>query len=1199
MDFPRFTGSARRRLQRTFAVAGALFSCGIGHGGVIAVDGAVPAVMNAGGSEADPAIYRVGVAPGVVMDLTGSPGYLGQTTPYNRLVVENAAKLSVRLRVGDGSAAIGNSILVSGANTRLTVFQFSFFGLAAGQNRLRVEKGGRMIAGDSWLGYNASSNDNAAVISGQGSGWELSTLGVGSNGSRNSVGIEDGAEVVAHTMAVGSFSTAIGNHVTVDGTGSRLSVAQQVYLGSSGRDNRMEIVRGGSLSAAGVLIGNEAVASGNQLLADGSGSRLQIADIRVGGIHSPSNALVIRNRAEALGTSCRMGEYDASDFNQLRIEGAGSSFQLTGDLTIGVRGDENVFRISAGGVARNHHARLGTGQEGNPNFGMSLGNRAVIEDFGSKWVIGGDLSIGEYGIGNTVEIRAGGLVVVEGGMEIDRLRRGGNRLLLDGGFLAWKGDQTAHAGRFLGLVTDRRATETGAFGYQYFATDGDALAATGYPGLGGYTVLGTGSPRIPAAVNDWRLRIPHPLDDTGDEFPSSLDVLGKYALVGATKASFSVGSAFLIDLESGATVRQFASPPVTPGNRPEFGNSVALTDQHAVVAAYRRDHPGASFAGAVYVFDRATGTLLHDLRPRDQAAGQRFGTSVSAQGNLVLIGASGDRSGAGAGYLFDLVSGTQLAKLTDASGTSVSMGGQVVLEGTLAVITAARNGSSGVSDGQLWLFDVTDPRLPSAGTSLIHPRAAEPGFRESTGFASLALENGLLVAGSPGERGPAGESSAGAAYLIDVSHRETPRVLKRITSPEPAAFDHFGDSVGISGKLAVISNAFIDRPEFNVGEVRVLDLTDPAEPVDLGAIAAPPEQYTFGIFVAIDGARVVAGTRSSSGSVVGAIHSHVLPDPRVAATTSAVTTREKSVTHTVTVSNPGPVDITELELELDFKVTATGSIVPGVVNVTSGRIEGGKWILPRIAASQTAVLSVTYTADRDPGTGGTLVTTARIAGSREFLTGRQDDAATVESRIVGVVMPEVVTLDAHPVIDRQTGLLVHRVTITNRSAFDLDGWWLTVAGLPANVEVRNATGLDDAGRAILTGQPLAAGAAVTLSVEFYSPLRDPGLTPVYGIGQAEPVVEAAAEVVTPPVEELPGVERLPDGTVSVGFGAVAGRVYRIEYSRDLIHWRAAGPPLIATSDRLQWIDRGPPETESVPSSVPSRFYRAVPLEGNP
>jgi hypothetical protein len=476
---------------------------------------------------------------------------------------------------------------------------------------------------------------------------------------------------------------------------------------------------------------------------------------------------------------------------------------------------------------------------------------------------------------------------------------------------------------------------------------------------------------------------------------------------------------------------------------------------------------------------------------------------------------------------------------------------------------------------------------------MLHPSFSEPGYRGSSGFAGLALENGLLVAGSPGELGPAGEFSAGAAYLIDVSNREMPQVLKRIASPEPAAFGYFGDSVDISGKLAVISNAFIDRPTFNIGEVRVLDIDNPAEPVDLGAIAAPPQQYTFGILVAIDGERVVAGTRSSPGSIVGAIHSHVLPDPRVVATASAVTTREKSVTHTVTVSNPGPVDLTDLKLACDFQVTATGPIVPGEVTVSLGAIHDGTWIIPRIAAYATAELTVTYSADSDPQTGGTLVTSATITGSREFLIGRQDDAASVDSRIVGVVMPEVLTLDAHPVLDRQTGLLVQRVSVTNRSDFDLSDWWLTVSGLPTNVEVRNATGQDASGRAILAGPQLAAGAGVTLSVKFYSPLRDPALTPAYGIGVAEPIVK-----VVPPVEEALRIERLADGSVSFGFWAVAGRAYRIEYSRDLIQWRVAGSPVIATTDRLQWIDRGPPETESIPSGVPSRFYRAVPLESD-
>jgi hypothetical protein len=40
-------------------------------------------------------------------------------------------------------------------------------------------------------------------------------------------------------------------------------------------------------------------------------------------------------------------------------------------------------------------------------------------------------------------------------------------------------------------------------------------------------------------------------------------------------------------------------------------------------------------------------------------------------------------------------------------------------------------------------------------------------------------------------------------------------------------------------------------------------------------------------------------------------------------------------------------------------------------------------------------------------------------------------------------------------------------------------------------------------------------------------------------------------------------------------------------------WKTVYPGIVAHVNRIQWIDSGPPATESAPGDVPLRFYRVV------
>jgi hypothetical protein len=68
---------------------------------------------------------------------------------------------------------------------------------------------------------------------------------------------------------------------------------------------------------------------------------------------------------------------------------------------------------------------------------------------------------------------------------------------------------------------------------------------------------------------------------------------------------------------------------------------------------------------------------------------------------------------------------------------------------------------------------------------------------------------------------------------------------------------------------------------------------------------------------------------------------------------------------------------------------------------------------------------------------------------------------------------------------------------------------------------------------------------------------------------------------------------LADDLFLVEFSTTLGRRYYVQYSSDMTNWKTALPAVMGTGSRVQWIDNGPPKTESLPSSESSRFYRII------
>ena len=108
---------------------------------------------------------------------------------------------------------------------------------------------------------------------------------------------------------------------------------------------------------------------------------------------------------------------------------------------------------------------------------------------------------------------------------------------------------------------------------------------------------------------------------------------------------------------------------------------------------------------------------LAKLTASDGAADDQFGLSVGLSGNTAIVGAHMDDDNgvnSGSAYLFDVTSGSQLAKLTPSDGATYdTFGISVALSGNLAIVGAYGDDVNGVPDDEDGVVFL-DPLIPGS-----------------------------------------------------------------------------------------------------------------------------------------------------------------------------------------------------------------------------------------------------------------------------------------------------------------------------------------------------------------------------------------------------------------------------------------------------------------------------------------------------
>lgn len=207
---------------------------------------------------------------------------------------------------------------------------------------------------------------------------------------------------------------------------------------------------------------------------------------------------------------------------------------------------------------------------------------------------------------------------------------------------------------------------------------------------------------------------------TNDGFGVSVSLSGSRGLVGASGKNSGQGAAYLFSNLNTGTITQIKIVASDPANGDQFGFSVSLSGNSALVGARQKAADVGATVGAAYFFADATDPMSEvKLLAFDRAAGDRFGTSVSLASSGALVGAPGDDNGLGAAYLFPdpITDAVQVRLVASNRSQLANFGGSVSVNGDFYVIGASFANGPTLFTGKAYTGSVSSVTTLDAGSS--------------------------------------------------------------------------------------------------------------------------------------------------------------------------------------------------------------------------------------------------------------------------------------------------------------------------------------------------------------------------------------------------------------------------------------------------------------------------------------------------
>jgi hypothetical protein len=367
--------------------------------------------------------------------------------------------------------------------------------------------------------------------------------------------------------------------------------------------------------------------------------------------------------------------------------------------------------------------------------------------------------------------------------------------------------------------------------------------------------------------------------DPSDLFGYAVGIAGDTVVLGAPQESSdargvngdkfnnrapSSGAAYVFRRTPNGYVLEAYLKASNTGDTDRFGTALAISGDRIAVGAPgeasaargvggSQGDDGAPGAGAVYVFRRTGDQWAQEayIKATNTGAGDRFGSSLALDGDVLVVGAALEDSsasgvnapgdddlapGSGAVYVYRAINGVWQAEAylkASNTGTDDAFGSSVGVRGDIVVCGAPGEASNGQGVGAVQNND----QAPEAGavycfrwsagawTQTAYVKASNAGARDRFG-TSVAYDGTVLMIGAPGEDGggigvDADQTSeaapdAGAVYAL-VRDGATWFQRHYVKATNPDARDGFGTAVALAGAAVGVGAPGEDSAAAGVG----------------------------------------------------------------------------------------------------------------------------------------------------------------------------------------------------------------------------------------------------------------------------------------------------------------------------------------------------------------------------------------------
>lgn len=376
----------------------------------------------------------------------------------------------------------------------------------------------------------------------------------------------------------------------------------------------------------------------------------------------------------------------------------------------------------------------------------------------------------------------------------------------------------------------------------------------------------------------YTLNNPNPvITATADNFGRAMTISSTKLVVGSREQSGAYtasGYAFVYDLATGTLLHSLANPNAyaTPSND-QFGEAFGISGDILVIGARgETDATSDSYVGKVYVYNINTGALLSTLNdPNKYGAthADQYGTSIAASGSHVIIGASNEGSTTGSGVVYKYTAATP----TTLSATTVT-----------GVSPTEVSDKANTSTGYFDLPSGTTAQRPGSantGNFRYNSEVNAPEYYNGTTWLSLGtLDGSTENRAAPSAlylRNTVGLTTSGVYWI------KTPNMTQAVQVYCDLSYDNGGYMLLAYGYVASANDSSSNRAIPNLNHDGTAWSYTPTSRASANGLVLSPNSQKSALLLAKSSTTMImaAGGNPSSGGIDGYsyVYRFPIPDP--------------------------------------------------------------------------------------------------------------------------------------------------------------------------------------------------------------------------------------------------------------------------------------------------------------------------------